>query len=105
VFFSLIQALGNAQPRMGPKGARGHGFPLGDSGEDCVWANPNGEMSFLYGNHIVNAHLERMLMGIPEDQEVWRIWSDRTVDRGYSKITARSFWCSVKCILSVSPSI
>ncbi|KAF9517860.1 hypothetical protein BS47DRAFT_1359377 [Hydnum rufescens UP504] len=51
---------GKRSARMRRRGARGHGFPLGYSGEDCVWANPNGDVIPLR-NHIVNMHLGRML--------------------------------------------
>ncbi|KAF9512597.1 hypothetical protein BS47DRAFT_1046492 [Hydnum rufescens UP504] len=79
------KALSNAQPHMGPKGPRGHWFPLGDPGEDCVWANPNKE------DILKTKGLSRA--------------SDRTVDSGSPKITPRSFWCSVKCIFSLFPSV
>lgn len=31
-----------------------------------VWIKPNGEMPFLYGNHVLKAHIGRMSEDIPE---------------------------------------
>jgi 60S ribosome subunit biogenesis protein NIP7 len=35
-----------------------------------VWIKPNGEMPFLYGNHVVKAHLGRITEDTPEHQGV-----------------------------------
>lgn len=35
-----------------------------------VWIKPNGEMPFVYGNHIVKAHLGRITEDTPEHQGV-----------------------------------
>lgn len=35
-----------------------------------VWVKPNGEMPFLYGNHVVKAHLGRITEDTPEHQGV-----------------------------------
>ncbi|CAE6335533.1 unnamed protein product [Rhizoctonia solani] len=35
-----------------------------------IWIKPNGEMPFLYGNHIVKAHLGRITEDTPEHQGV-----------------------------------
>lgn len=35
-----------------------------------VWVKPNGEMPFLYGNHVVKAHLGRITEGTAEHQGV-----------------------------------
>ncbi|KAI9145968.1 cytosolic large ribosomal subunit protein [Paraphysoderma sedebokerense] len=35
-----------------------------------IWVKPNGEMPFLYGNHILKAHLGRITEDTPEHQGV-----------------------------------
>jgi ribosome biogenesis protein Nip4 len=35
-----------------------------------VWVKPNGEMPFLYGNHVLKAHLGRVTEDTPEHQGV-----------------------------------
>ncbi|KAJ9081548.1 ribosome biosynthesis protein nip7, variant 3 [Entomophthora muscae] len=35
-----------------------------------LWIKPNGEMPFLYGNHVVKAHLGRISDDVPEHQGV-----------------------------------
>ncbi|KAJ1984426.1 ribosome biosynthesis protein nip7 [Dimargaris cristalligena] len=35
-----------------------------------VWVKPNGEMPFLYGNHVVKAHIGRITEDTPEHQGV-----------------------------------
>ncbi len=35
-----------------------------------VWVKPNGEMPFLYGNHVLKAHLGRITEDTPEHQGV-----------------------------------
>jgi ribosome biogenesis protein Nip4 len=35
-----------------------------------VWIKPNGEMQYLYGNHILKAHLGRITEDTPEHQGV-----------------------------------
>jgi len=37
---------------------------------DEVWVKPNGEMPFLYGNHVLKAHLGRITEDTPEHQGV-----------------------------------
>ncbi|KAJ8520093.1 hypothetical protein ONZ45_g3029 [Pleurotus djamor] len=37
---------------------------------NLVWIKPNGEMPFLYGNHILKAHLGRITEDTPEHQGV-----------------------------------
>ncbi|TRM66428.1 60S ribosome subunit biogenesis protein NIP7 [Schizophyllum amplum] len=47
-----------------------------------VWIKPNGEMPFLYGNHVLKAHLGRITEDTPEHQGVLWIRRDArsTVD-------------------------
>ena len=35
-----------------------------------VWIKPNGEMPFLYGNHVLKAHVGRITQDTPEHQGV-----------------------------------
>lgn len=35
-----------------------------------IWIKPNGEMPFLYGNHVVKAHLGKASEDTPEHQGV-----------------------------------
>ncbi|KAK6099514.1 ribosome biosynthesis protein nip7, variant 2 [Batrachochytrium dendrobatidis] len=35
-----------------------------------VWVKPNGEMSYMYGNHVLKAHLGRITEDTPEHQGV-----------------------------------
>ena len=35
-----------------------------------VWIKPNGEMPFLYGNHVLKAHIGRITQDTPEHQGV-----------------------------------
>ena len=35
-----------------------------------MWIKPNGEMPFLYGNHVLKAHLGRITEDTPEHQGV-----------------------------------
>ncbi len=35
-----------------------------------IWVKPNGEMPFLYGNHVLKAHVGRMSDDIPEHSGV-----------------------------------
>ncbi|KAJ3035313.1 ribosome biosynthesis protein nip7 [Rhizophlyctis rosea] len=53
-----------------------------------VWVKPNGEMPFLYGNHILKAHLGRITEDTPEHQGVV-IYSMGDVPLGFG-VTARS---------------
>lgn len=39
-------------------------------GQPQVWIKPNGEMPFLYGNHVLKAHLGRITEDTPEHQGV-----------------------------------
>ena len=51
---------------------------LVEGGQSCssyaatrkVWIKPNGEMPFLYGNHVLKAHLGRITEDTPEHQGV-----------------------------------
>ncbi|KAI8917805.1 hypothetical protein DFJ77DRAFT_457909 [Powellomyces hirtus] len=53
-----------------------------------VWVKPTGEMPFLYGNHILKAHLGRITEDTPEHQGVI-IYSMGDVPLGFG-VTARS---------------
>ena len=39
-------------------------------GLEQIWIKPNGEMPFLYGNHVVKAHLGKITEDTPEHQGV-----------------------------------
>lgn len=43
---------------------------LGKYAKFKVWIKPNGELPFLYGNHVVKAHLGRITEDTPEHQGV-----------------------------------
>ncbi|RUP46569.1 60S ribosome subunit biogenesis protein nip7 [Jimgerdemannia flammicorona] len=53
-----------------------------------MWIKPNGEMPFLYGNHVVKAHLGRITEDTPEHQGVV-IYNMADVPLGFG-VTARS---------------
>jgi 60S ribosome subunit biogenesis protein NIP7 len=53
-----------------------------------VWIKPNGEMPFLYGNHVVKAHLGRITEDTPEHQGVV-IFSMSDIPLGFG-VTAKS---------------
>ncbi|TPX34867.1 hypothetical protein SmJEL517_g02638 [Synchytrium microbalum] len=53
-----------------------------------VWVKPNGEMPFLYGNHVLKAHLGRITEDTPEHQGVV-IYSMSDAPLGFG-VTARS---------------
>ncbi|KAJ1678931.1 ribosome biosynthesis protein nip7 [Spiromyces aspiralis] len=53
-----------------------------------IWVKPNGEMSFLYGNHIVKAHIGRVTEDTPEHQGVV-VFSMADIPMGFG-VTARS---------------
>ncbi|KAG2185825.1 hypothetical protein NQZ79_g6980 [Umbelopsis isabellina] len=53
-----------------------------------MWVKPNGEMPFLYGNHVVKAHLGRVTEDTPEHQGVI-ILNMSDVPLGFG-VTARS---------------
>ncbi|KAG6832296.1 hypothetical protein H0H92_003529 [Tricholoma furcatifolium] len=53
-----------------------------------VWIKPNGEMPFLYGNHVVKAHLGRITEDTPEHQGVI-VFSMKDIPLGFG-VTARS---------------
>ncbi|RXW19518.1 hypothetical protein EST38_g6339 [Candolleomyces aberdarensis] len=53
-----------------------------------VWIKPNGEMPFLYGNHVLKAHLGRITEDTPEHQGVV-VFSMSDVPLGFG-VTARS---------------
>jgi 60S ribosome subunit biogenesis protein NIP7 len=43
---------------------------MGQYAKYKVWVKPNGEMSFLYGNHVLKAHVGRMTEDTPKNQGV-----------------------------------
>lgn len=53
-----------------------------------VWIKPNGEMPFLYGNHVLKAHLGRITEDTPEHQGVV-VFSMSDTPLGFG-VTARS---------------
>ncbi|KAJ9094439.1 hypothetical protein QFC21_005978 [Naganishia friedmannii] len=53
-----------------------------------VWVKPPGELPFLYGNHVVKAHLGRITEDTPEHQGVV-VYSMADVPLGFG-VTARS---------------
>ncbi|KAL2919798.1 ribosome biosynthesis protein nip7 [Polyrhizophydium stewartii] len=53
-----------------------------------VWIKPNGEMSYLYGNHVLKAHLGRITEDTPEHQGVI-IYTMGDVPLGFG-VTAKS---------------
>ncbi|KAI0271352.1 cytosolic large ribosomal subunit protein [Gloeopeniophorella convolvens] len=53
-----------------------------------VWIKPNGEMPFLYGNHVLKAHLGRITEDTPEHQGVV-VYSMNDVPLGFG-VTSRS---------------
>lgn len=53
-----------------------------------IWIKPNGEMPFLYGNHILKAHIGRMSEDIPEHAGVI-IFSMNDIPLGFG-ISAKS---------------
>lgn len=53
-----------------------------------VWIKPNGEMPYLYGNHVVKAHLGRITEDTPEHQGVV-IFNMNDIPLGFG-VTAKS---------------
>ncbi|KAI8804649.1 hypothetical protein BJ742DRAFT_823723 [Cladochytrium replicatum] len=53
-----------------------------------VWVKPNGEMPFMYGNHVLKAHLGRITEDTPENQGVV-VYSMADVPLGFG-VTAKS---------------
>lgn len=53
-----------------------------------IWIKPNGEMPYLYGNHVVKAHLGRITDDTPEHQGVV-VFSMADVPLGFG-VTAKS---------------
>lgn len=53
-----------------------------------VWVKPNGEMPFLYGNHVLKAHVGRITEDCPEHQGVV-VYSMNDTPLGFG-VTARS---------------
>jgi len=53
-----------------------------------VWIKPNGEMPFLYGNHVLKAHLGRITEDTPEHQGVV-VFSMNDTPLGFG-VTSRS---------------
>ncbi|KAJ2596847.1 ribosome biosynthesis protein nip7 [Coemansia sp. RSA 1286] len=61
---------------------------LGQYATYKVWVKPNGEMPFLYGNHVVKAHIGRVTEDMPEHQGVV-IYNMADVPLGFG-VSARS---------------
>lgn len=59
-----------------------------DNGSHQVWIKPAGELPFLYGNHVVKAHLGRITEDTPEHQGVV-VFSMADIPLGFGA-TARS---------------
>ncbi|KAI8892548.1 hypothetical protein BC833DRAFT_611382 [Globomyces pollinis-pini] len=53
-----------------------------------VWVKPNGEMSFMYGNHVLKAHMGRITEDTPEHQGVV-IYTMADIPIGFG-VTAKS---------------
>jgi 60S ribosome subunit biogenesis protein NIP7 len=53
-----------------------------------LWVKPNGEMSFLYGNHVLKAHVGRMTEDTPKNQGII-LMSMSDVPLGFG-VTSRS---------------
>ncbi|KAI8926767.1 PUA-like domain-containing protein [Entophlyctis helioformis] len=53
-----------------------------------VWIKPNGEMSYMYGNHVLKAHLGRITEDTPEHQGVI-IYTMSDIPLGFG-VTAKS---------------
>ncbi|ORX83323.1 60S ribosome subunit biogenesis protein NIP7 [Anaeromyces robustus] len=53
-----------------------------------IWVKPNGEMPFMYGNHVLKAHLGRITEDTPEHQGAI-IYSMNDIPLGFG-VTARS---------------
>ncbi|KAI8915890.1 hypothetical protein EDD86DRAFT_197135 [Gorgonomyces haynaldii] len=53
-----------------------------------VWVKPNGEMSYLYGNHVLKAHLGRITEDTPEHQGVV-VFTMSDIPMGFG-VTAKS---------------
>ncbi|KAH6580940.1 hypothetical protein BASA60_002686 [Batrachochytrium salamandrivorans] len=53
-----------------------------------VWVKPNGEMSYMYGNHILKAHLGRITEDTPEHQGVI-VYTMADIPLGFG-VTAKS---------------
>ncbi|XJO71683.1 hypothetical protein BDV3_001154 [Batrachochytrium dendrobatidis] len=53
-----------------------------------VWVKPNGEMSYMYGNHVLKAHLGRITEDTPEHQGVI-VYTMADVPLGFG-VTAKS---------------
>ena len=59
-----------------------------------VWIKPNGEMPFLYGNHVLKAHLGRITEDTPEHQGVV-VYSMNDVP--LVRAMPRSYFHSLRC--------
>eukprot|EP00451_Oxyrrhis_marina_P000836 CAMPEP_0204267420 /NCGR_PEP_ID=MMETSP0468-20130131/10946_1 /ASSEMBLY_ACC=CAM_ASM_000383 /TAXON_ID=2969 /ORGANISM="Oxyrrhis marina" /LENGTH=157 /DNA_ID=CAMNT_0051242587 /DNA_START=103 /DNA_END=576 /DNA_ORIENTATION=- len=57
-----------------------------------VWVKSNGEQSFLYGNHIVKAHLRRMTEDTPQNAGVV-IFSEGDVPLGFGAAARTTDGC------------
>lgn len=53
-----------------------------------VWIKPTAEMSFLYGNHVLKAHIQKMTEGVPEHQGI-AVFSAKDLPLGFA-VTAKS---------------
>lgn len=54
-----------------------------------VWIKPTGEMNYLYGNHVLKAHLARITEDTPENQGVVIYSVNHDIPLGFG-VTARS---------------
>ncbi|GAA5820439.1 hypothetical protein JCM11251_005629 [Rhodosporidiobolus azoricus] len=61
---------------------------LGRYAKHKIWIKPNGEMPFLYGNHVVKAHLGKTSEDITEHQGVV-VYSMQDIPLGFG-VTARN---------------
>ncbi|KDE02681.1 60S ribosome subunit biogenesis protein nip7 [Microbotryum lychnidis-dioicae p1A1 Lamole] len=61
---------------------------LGRYAKNKIWIKANGEMPFLYGNHVVKAHLGKITEDTPEHQGVV-VYSMTDIPLGFG-VTARS---------------
>ncbi|KAL8286580.1 hypothetical protein RQP46_004597 [Phenoliferia psychrophenolica] len=61
---------------------------MGRYAKNKIWIKPNGEMPFLYGNHVVKAHLGKITEDTPEHQGVV-VFSMTDIPLGFG-VTARS---------------
>jgi 60S ribosome subunit biogenesis protein NIP7 len=58
-----------------------------------IWLKPTSEMSFLYGNHILKAHIAKMTEDVPEHQGVV-VYSSADVALGFATTAKSAALCS-----------